>query len=136
PLGAGLFRVASGPFVPRDLTGGAFAEFADARTLLLRNTHPVSRDPGLASPGDLLFFRQLAQNQPFHVMIYLGASQFDDGREAFVVYHTGRIGRAPGEIRRPALAELLRHPLPRWRPHPGNSNFLGVFRWNILRGDV
>jgi len=29
--------------------------------------------------------------------------------------------------------ELLRHPSPRWRPLEGNHNFLGVYRWNILR---
>jgi len=51
-----------------------------------------------------------------------------------VVYHTGPIGDAPGEMRRLAISELLQHPSPRWRPVAGNSNFLGVFRWNILRG--
>jgi hypothetical protein len=30
--------------------------------------------------------------------------------------------------------DLLDHPQPEWRPVPGNPNFLGVFRWNILRG--
>jgi uncharacterized protein YfaT (DUF1175 family) len=36
-------------------------------------------------------------------------------------------------MRRVTLAELLNHPSPRWRPVTGNSNFLGVYRWNILR---
>jgi len=27
----------------------------------------------------------------------------------------------------------MRHPSPRWRPQAGNPNFLGVYRWNILR---
>jgi uncharacterized protein YfaT (DUF1175 family) len=31
------------------------------------------------------------------------------------------------------LADLLHHPDPRWRPEPSNPNFLGVYRWNILR---
>jgi uncharacterized protein YfaT (DUF1175 family) len=50
-----------------------------------------------------------------------------------VVYHTGPIGKAAGEMRRIRLSQLLQHPSPRWRPVPGNSNFLGVYRWNILR---
>jgi uncharacterized protein YfaT (DUF1175 family) len=49
------------------------------------------------------------------------------------VYHTGLLGGGPGEIRRPTVEELLRHPSPRWRPNVGNGNFLGVYRWNILR---
>jgi uncharacterized protein len=28
---------------------------------------------------------------------------------------------------------LLHHPDPRWRPLKENANFLGVYRWNILR---
>jgi hypothetical protein len=133
PLGARLFRVAAGPFTPADLTGNAFAEFADAETLLRRNCHWVSRDVRRAAPGDLLFYRQLEQDLPFHLMIYLGPSQFEGGSAAWVVYHTGPLGGGPGEIRRPALEELLRHPAPRWRPREGNGNFLGVYRWNILR---
>jgi uncharacterized protein YfaT (DUF1175 family) len=44
------------------------------------------------------------------------------------------VGKARGEMRRMRLAELLNYPSPRWRPLPGNSNFLGVYRWSILRG--
>ena len=39
----------------------------------------------------------------------------------------------PGEMRRPSVTELLHHPAPQWRPYIGNPNFLGVYRWNILR---
>ena len=61
------------------------------------------------------------------------------GRSA-VVYDTGPIdhtakGKA-GELRRVLLAELVDHPQPQWRPVPGNPNFLGVYRWNILRGTL
>lgn len=122
PLGANLFR-----------TPGAFAEFADAETLMRLNTWLVSRDVTRAAPGDLLFFRQLEQSMPFHVMVYAGPSQLTPDSGQVVVYHTGPIGKLPGEVRRPALRELLTHPSPRWRPVPGNSNFLGVFRWNILK---
>ncbi len=133
PLGAALFRVRSGGFRPADLTNGAFAQFADAKTLCRLNTHFVSRDVRRAAAGDLLFFRQSGDGTTFHSMIYLGASQFESGGGPFLVYHTGPEGRDPGEIRRPALADLMRFPQSEWRPERGNASFLGVFRWNILR---
>jgi uncharacterized protein YfaT (DUF1175 family) len=122
PLGASLFR-----------TAGGFAEFADAQTLVRYNTYFVSRDIRRAEPGDLLFYRQLDQGQAFHTMIYLGRSQFEPGRAMYVVYHTGPCHGGPGEMRRPTVEELLRHPAPQWRPMTGNPNFLGIYRWNILR---
>lgn len=138
PLGAALFRVAAGPASESDASNGAFAEFADAKTLKSLNTHFVSRDVQDARPGDLLFYRQLETDEPYHSMIYVGESSWlpepiSDWRGAVVVYHTGPIGKSPGEMRRVTLAELLDHPSPRWRPVAGNSNFLGVYRWNILR---
>ena len=138
PIGAALFRVQPGPAAESDARNGAFAEFADAKTLKSLNTHFVSRDLRDAQPGDLLFYRQLETDEPYHSMIYVGQSAWmrepiSDWRGAIVVYHTGPIGGAPGEMRRVTLAELLNHPSPRWRPIAGNSNFLGVYRWNILR---
>ncbi|MGB2671212.1 MAG: DUF1175 domain-containing protein [Candidatus Acidiferrum sp.] len=139
PLGAALFRIRPGAYLPEDLKNGTFAEFADAKTLKEFNTFFLSRDITAARPGDILFYRQLEQNSPYHSMIFIGRSLWladtgpaDSGD--VVVYHTGPIGTAPGEMRRLSVAELLQHPSPRWRPVPGNSNFLGVFRWNILRG--
>jgi uncharacterized protein YfaT (DUF1175 family) len=136
PLGAGLFRVRPGAFRAEDVASGAFAQFADADTLRRFNSHFVSRDVALAQPGDLLFYRQLEQDQPFHAMIFLGASptrRVEPGVLAWVVYHTGASAESSGEIRRVPAEELLAHPEPRWRPVPGNPNFLGVYRWNILR---
>jgi uncharacterized protein YfaT (DUF1175 family) len=115
------------------LTDGAFAQFADAQTLQQLNSHRVTRDIRLAQPGDLLFYRQIEQDMPFHAMLYLGRSHFEASRANWIVYHTGPLGGGKGEIRRPTVEELLRHPSPRWRPNVGNGNFLGVFRWNILR---
>jgi uncharacterized protein YfaT (DUF1175 family) len=129
PLGAGLFRVRPGPFAASDLADGSFAQFADAKTLWLRNTFFVSRDLRAARPGDILFYRQLEQDSPFHSMVLTGAAH------EWAVYHTGPIGKEPGEVRRVAIADLLRHPDARWRPVVDNSNFLGVYRWNILRED-
>jgi uncharacterized protein YfaT (DUF1175 family) len=133
PLGAGLFRVWPGEFVAANLADGAFAQFADAKTLQQFNMYRVSRDIHLAQPGDVLFYRQIEQNMPFHAMLFVGRSNFEPAPAKWIVYHTGPLGGGPGEIRRPTVEELLRHPSPRWRPNVGNGNFLGVYRWNILR---
>jgi len=133
PLGAGLFRVTEGAFQPQDIQTGAFAEFADARNLQVHNTHFVSRDVAQARPGDLLFYRRLGQTEPYHSMVFVGRSQLTGDPAELVIYHTGPIGRTRGEIRRVQVQGLLQHPSPEWRPLPGNANFLGVYRWNILR---
>jgi len=136
PLGAGLFRVKSGGFQAGDLGDGSFAQFADAKTLQVRNTHFVTREVERAQPGDLLFYRQDSEHMPFHSMIYLGASQMEKGTGRYLVYHTGPDEGGPGEIRRPALEELRRFPDADWRPVPDNPRFLGVYRWNILRKTI
>ncbi len=127
PLGASLFRVKEGPYRLGD--AGAFAQFADARTLRRYNTHFVSREPARALPGDLLFYRQETGPMPFHSMIYIGAGRVrkDAGRR--VIYHTG----PGGEMRRLRVEELIRYPQAEWRAIAANPNFLGVYRWNILR---
>ena len=67
PLGANLFRVRPGPFHPEDINNGSFAQFADAQTLMERNTYLIGRDLRLARPGDLIFYRQLDQDSPYDV---------------------------------------------------------------------
>lgn len=129
PLGTALFRVRTGAFVPADLNNGAFAQFADAKTLVERNAYFVSRDVRAALPGDLLFYRQFGQSSPWHSMIVVRS-----GSGAEVVYDTGTDHGRPGELRRVLVSDLLAHPEPQWRPLPANPNFLGVYRWNILRG--
>ena len=128
-LGPALFRVKPGAFAGEDVKDGAFAQFADARTLVERNAYLVSRDVHWALPGDLLFYRQFGQSSPWHSMIVTRI-----GSDASVVYDTGEDHGNSGELRRVALAELVDHPEPQWRPVSGNPNFLGVYRWNILRG--
>ncbi len=103
--------------------------FADAATLKTRNSVFVARDCAAAQAGDLLFYLQLEQEQPFHAMIHLGRSTWQPDARPCVVYHTGS---KPGEVRRPLLSELLAHPDPRWRPIASNASFLGVHRWRIL----
>jgi uncharacterized protein len=137
PLGANLFRIHPGPFLPEDLEDGTFAQFADARTLMENNTHFVGRDIRLALPGDLIFYRQLDQRSPYDGT---GTTEFHSPFHSMivstgesVVYHTGPIHQGKGEMRRLRLSELLQYPDMRWRPVPQNTNFLGVYRWNILR---
>jgi len=135
PLGANLFRVLPNAFQPADLAT-AFAQFADAKTLQLRNTYFITRDVTRAQPGDLFFYRQDNDHMPFHSMIYLGRSQFGRTPDRYLVYHTGPDANGPGEIRRPTLEELRRFPDADWRPLPDNPRFLGVYRWNILRTTI
>lgn len=130
PLGANLFRVHPGAYQAEDVGNGNFAQFADARTLWQENTFLVTRNVAAARPGDLLFYRQLEQNSPYHSMILTGRAH------DWAVYHTGPTATGPGEVRRVALADLIHHPDSRWRPIPQNTNFLGVYRWNILREDL
>ncbi len=130
PLGAALFRVQSGSFAAADVSNGAFAQFADAKTLVERNAYFVSRNVHEALTGDLLFYRQFGQSSPWHSMIVA-----ESGPAARVVYHTGTDHGRPGELRRVLISDLLDHPQPQWRPVEQNPNFLGVYRWNILRGN-
>jgi uncharacterized protein YfaT (DUF1175 family) len=140
PLGTNVFRTRPGPVSPDDTNSGAFSQFADAKTLAAFNTFFVSRDVQAARPGDILFYWQPEQSEPFHSMIYVGSSRWlpepqDDWTSAVIVYHNGETG-VPGKgMRRVVLAQLLGDPSPRWKPVPGNANFLGVYRWNILRGE-
>jgi hypothetical protein len=134
PLAADLFRVKGGAFSAADLRNGTFAQFADAETLWRHNTFSVGRNLAHAHPGDLLFFRQDGSHMPFHAMVFLGHSQVEPGGEQFVVYDTGPEGNSKGIIKRLTVAELQTYPDARWRPIASNPAFLGVYRWNILRG--
>jgi uncharacterized protein YfaT (DUF1175 family) len=135
-LGPNLFRIVEGPFEPADVKNGAFAQFADVKTLGKYNTHRISRDVARALAGDLLLYRQESDHPAFHSMIYVGFSQIGKaqaGGPRYVVYHTGPEATDPGIIRRLTIDELLHYPEPEWRPIPANPRFLGVYRWNILR---
>lgn len=134
PLGEKLFRVNFGTYKDDDLSNGAFAEFADARSLKSFNTKFVSRDRQQARPGDLLFFHQpWIQKFPYHVMIYLGTSTLTPGHaNDWVVYHTGASPTDDGTVKKVPLSVLDQHPNRRWRPVESNSNFLGFYRLKIL----
>jgi len=125
PGGWPLFRVAAAPTA-------RYGEFADARTIVALNTVPMGREVSRARPGDLLYFRQPAQRQPDHLMVFVGASPFDTPDRDWVVYHTGPSDDGPGEVRKARLATLAGHPSTRWRPLATNPNFVGVFRLTAL----
>ena len=133
PLGRGLFRTRPGPFVREDVERGVFAEFADAETLLRYNSFWVSSNLHAARPGDLLFFHQSTQRQPYHAMLFVGHSYFQPQGSDWIVYHTGELNGGRGEIREVQVSLLQRHPDPHWRPLEINPHFLGVYRFSLLR---
>jgi uncharacterized protein YfaT (DUF1175 family) len=137
--GLALFRVSdSTPSTP-----ARYAEFADARTIIRLNARFIGRDLAALRPGDLLYFHQRGQREPDHLMIYVGASPFEPEARDWIVYHTGPPSPdeladpgnkvpAGGEVRKVRLADLQRHPAPRWRPASNNPGFVGVFRLEML----
>lgn len=133
PLGRSLFRTRPGPLARGDFERKAFAEFADAATLLEYDTFRVSRQLAAARAGDLLFFLQPEQDQPFHAMLFVGRSYFQPQGTDWIVYHTGEIDGRRGEVRHLQAVTLFRHPDARWRPLAANPRFLGVYRFDLLR---
>jgi len=133
PLRRGLFRTRPGPFARADIERGVFAEFADAETLLRYNSFRVSSNLHAARPGDLLFFHQSTQRQPYHAMLFVGHSYFQPQGSDWIVYHTGELNGGRGEIREVQASLLQRHPDPHWRPLETNPRFLGVYRFALLR---
>lgn len=102
-----------------------FSEYAEAARLKDNSLGFFSRDPEEALPGDILFYLNDTDSEwPYHTMVYLGGGM--------TVYHTGPDGDAPGIVKRLSLAELSRHPNPRWHPVASNPYFLGFYRWRIL----
>lgn len=120
-----LFRIDASP-------ASAYAEFADAKTLIRLNSRSLGRDTGALRPGDLLYFHQPSQQSPDHLMVFVGRSLFDADGDDWVVYHTGPVDNGGGEVRKVRLSTLMQHPAPRWRPIAANPAFVGVFRLNIL----
>jgi uncharacterized protein YfaT (DUF1175 family) len=120
--GLAMFRVSA----------ASYQEFADAKTIVKLNARPVGRDVAALRPGDLIYFHQPSQKAPEHLMVFVGSSSFEPEGRDWVVYHTGPDGTNPGEVRKVRLRDLMRHPAARWRPVAGNSQFVGVFRLDLL----
>jgi uncharacterized protein YfaT (DUF1175 family) len=133
PLGRALFRATPDPAAADDGARGGFVEFADSATILRYNTYAISRDLRAARPGDLLFFHQPAQREPFHTMLFVGKSYYQPLGADWIVYHTGDMNGQRGEVREVRAGALLVHPDVRWRPLLSNPHFLGVYRLEILR---
>lgn len=121
PNGWPLFRVSTG-------ASSAYAEFADAQTIVRLNARPLGRAINAARPGDLIYFRQPGQTQPDHLMVFIGTSFFEHEGDDWIVYHTGPSANTAGDVRKLRLTTLLEHPSPRWRPVASNPNFVGLFR--------
>jgi uncharacterized protein YfaT (DUF1175 family) len=134
PLGEKLFRTDFGSYKEGELSGGAFSEFADVRTLKNFNASFISRDRREAEAGDLLFFYQpWVQKFPYHVMIFLGREKLGGKQSGdWVVYHTGASAGDEGTVKKVELSVLDHHPNKRWRPVESNPNFLGFYRLKIL----
>ena len=79
-----LFQVTAGP-------APAFAEFADAKTLIHLNARSLGRDPRALRAGDLLYFHQPGQREPDHLMVFVGRSHFESEGDDWIVYHTGPV---------------------------------------------
>ena len=126
PSAAGwpLFRVSADP-------GVAPQEFANARTIIRHNTRPLGRDVRALQAGDLLYFTD-SEHRSDHLMVFVGRSVFEAEGNDWVVYHTGPDGAAAGEVRKVTRAELVAHPLARWRPIAANPYFGGAFRLSAL----
>lgn len=135
-IGVRLFRIRPGAFAPTDLEDGTFAEYAEAKLLRAYNSTFLGRDRHVARRGDLLFFRhEMQARMPYHAMVYLGADLAEEGRagQDWIVYHTGPFDDTRGEVRKVRFTTLARHPDPAWRPLSSNPDFLGYYRWNIVR---
>lgn len=131
PPVTGTPDVASGgPWRRAFPTPEGWQPFAKGAFLRTYSCELVGRDPGLARPGDLIFFaRGGAHSQPDHAMAFV-RPDVDGG--PMLVYDTGPEGTQAGEVRRVRLDDLQHHPDPDFRPLQQNPAFLGVYRWKVL----
>lgn len=123
-LGKSVWRVTDGPYRPDDVQAGRFVGRTTVQYIANFSSFRVSRDPQAAQRGDLLIFLRPGL-RAYHSMVYLGGGR--------VVYHTGASPEEGGEVRLVTLATLMRHPDAAFHPTPTNPNFLGVYRFKILR---
>lgn len=123
-VSASLFRVAPGPYRADDVNQGRMVGHTTAQYLLNYSTFPVGRDLRRAQRGDLLFFLR-PHLGAYHTMIYLGGDR--------IVYHTGTSVGDAGEVRLVTLQTLMKHPDAAFHPVADNPNFVGVYRWKILK---
>ena len=99
---------------------GTRGAFATAHVLVRRNSRLVGRDVNQAVAGDLFFYDQ---GDDQHLMVWMGR---------YVAYHTGTETATDDGLRAVTLEQLMRGKDSRWRPEPGNPNFIGIFRLAFL----
>jgi uncharacterized protein YfaT (DUF1175 family) len=100
---------------------GSEGAYVSAIGLIQENSILVSLDARQARPADLLFFDQGAEQ---HLMLWTGRG---------VIYHNGSPPTSGDNgMRTATLPALLQWNDTRWRPEPGNPNFIGVFSLAFL----
>jgi uncharacterized protein YfaT (DUF1175 family) len=95
---------------------GASAFEADGRDWVVYHTGPVAASPSNAPSTQ-------SPSRP---------AQPTFARPAPERATAGKQPPSPGEVRKVRLADLARHPAPRWRPARENPAFMGVYRLNWL----
>ncbi len=131
-LGKKIFRVRDGEF-NIETVDEDFSTTASSFALRNYSMDFISRDIREIKKGDVLFFfKEDNLKMPSHSMIYIGP-ELPNKEDGFLVYHTGPSEHSKGFVKKVKLKELLRHPDPSWRPIPENREFIGIYRWKILR---
>jgi hypothetical protein len=127
-LGVDIFRIKGGI----DLAKKNFSFYASGRFLKEYNLKFVTKYLNRAKPGDILvYFHPQDYDFPFHMMIYLGNMEISNDY-GWVIYHTGPINSLGGELRKVKISDLMKAD-PSWLPLPSNKNFLGFFKFKILK---
>jgi uncharacterized protein YfaT (DUF1175 family) len=91
-----------------------------ALTLIQMNSRFLGKELARAEPADLLFYDQ---GDAQHLMVWMGGH---------IAYHTGTETPSDNGLRAVSPRRLMQWEDTRWRPEPGNSNYIGVFRLAFL----
>ncbi len=118
------------PFLVKEKDKFLYSSFADVKNLILYNTFFLGKDKNKINleSGDLLFFYNPKQKLPYHSMVYLKI----EGKE-YLIYHTGPSEESPGELKLISYHSIFKVKNPAFLPIEKNDNFLGFFRWKILK---
>ena len=123
-LSRSVFRVAPGAYQAGDVAAGKLVGRTSAQYLANAAAQRVTRNINEARRGDLLFFFR-PRLGAYHSMVYLGGGM--------VVYHTGASPEEGGEVRLLSIQTLMKHPEKAFHPLSSNPNFLGVYRWKVMK---
>ncbi len=105
------------------LSDSTYSTWVSTRYIFKYNVFFIGKELKNLRSGDLIFFYQ--HRSDYHVMIYL----YINGR-GYVIYHTGGDN---GELRLIPLEFFLNFPSAKWRIKPDNPNFLGFYRFKLLK---